>query len=130
MDWLYLQTIVVNGSALDPIAQTDAVLLGDRLMAPAFTNAMQARIIEEYTSKRKAPSFAVVNCAYSKLSANKPLLRMFVDTFVYYHVESRTSTPPCREELALPHQFLLAIMHRHAQNKSHAWARPHAADYR
>lgn len=122
VDWLYSQNVCLlrelDGDSKD-ISMINAIVLGDRLLAPAFTDAMQRSVVFGFVYRVKAPSFAVITCAYNNLPADNPILKLLVDAHVLFYKESASeaTTEACDIANALPYRFLLGIMHKYAQRK-------------
>lgn len=108
---------VEDDRGTDGVAQLNAIVLGDQLLAPSFTAVVREYFVNSYVKHQKAPPFEVITCAYSKLAHDKLILGMLVDAHVLFRVENESSemvdSPKAEEEL--PHKFLLCIMHKYAQ---------------
>lgn len=129
--WLYTQKIAVPSKSgkvdedISDMTEIHAIVLGDRLLAPAFTKAMQRHFVERYATHIRAPAFTVVTCAYSNLPEDSPILEMLADMHTLFYIErpapkhaanSASEAIDSRHiEHDLPRSFLIRIMHRYAQ---------------
>ncbi|KAF3034198.1 hypothetical protein E8E11_002033 [Didymella keratinophila] len=122
--WLYTQRMnepsqsekLVNH--MIDVVQLRAIVLGNRLLAPGFTEAVQVHIIESHTSRKKVAPFNVIKYAYRSLRDDSPILEMLADLHVAFYAEK----PPFEDrgqpgpDVDLPPN-LLSIMHKYAQKK-------------
>ena len=121
--WLYTQKIIAqspsgkSGHDLINFANLNAIILCDRLLAPASTKAMQDHFIKTYTMDNRAASFDVVGYAHRNLRNDNPIVEMLADLHVNRYVEKVPSMVDAdlEDEIKLPIKFLLKIMHKYAQ---------------
>lgn len=70
------------GEEMNDLTELEATVLGDRLLALAFTKAMQEHTVKMYATINKAVPFNVVAYAYQNLRNDSPILELLPDLHV------------------------------------------------